>query len=124
MNRNMLSGKSGIQMREMYEKIYEAVKQIPSGCVATYGQIAALAGNPKAARVVGNALHVNPEPDKIPCFRVVNAQGRLTGAFAFGGMFRQKELLEEDGIEVVNFKVDLKEYQWHLGVINKEFLGK
>ena len=120
----MRFGKSGIQMREMYEKIYEAVKQIPSGKVATYGQIAALAGNPKAARVVGNALHVNPEPDKIPCFRVVNAHGRLTGAFAFGGIYIQKNLLDEDGVEVVNFKVDLKEYQWQLGVVNKDFLKK
>ena len=96
----------------MYDKIYEVVKQIPSGCVATYGQIAALAGNPRAARVVGNALHVNPDPEHTPCYRVVNSQGRLTGAFAFGGIYVQKNLLEEDGIEVENFKVDLKEYQW------------
>ncbi len=99
-------------MTDFYERVYNAVKQIPSGCVATYGQIAALAGSPGAARAVGNALHLNPEPDRIPCFRVVNSTGKLTGAFAFGGIFRQKELLEEDGVEVQNFRVDLKEYQW------------
>ena len=53
-----------------FERIYEIVKQIPGGKVATYGQIASLAGNPRLARVVGYALHVNPEPDEIPCFRV------------------------------------------------------
>ena len=96
-----------------YERVYEIVRQIPPGYVATYGQIAALSGSPGAARAVGNALHVNPEPDKIPCFRVVNSAGKLTGAFAFGGIYRQKELLEDDGVEVRNFRVDLKEYQWH-----------
>ena len=58
-----------------FERIYEIVKQIPGGKVATYGQIASLAGNPRLARVVGYALHVNPEPDEIPCFRVVNRNG-------------------------------------------------
>lgn len=96
----------------MYNKIYDIVKRIPAGYVATYGQIAALAGNSKAARVVGNALHVNPDSEHIPCFRVVNVQGKLTGAFAFGGIYRQKELLERDGVKVVNFRVDLEEYQW------------
>lgn len=95
-----------------YNKIYRVVMCIPSGKVATYGQIAALAGNPKAARAVGNALHINPDPELIPCFRVVNSQGRLSGAFAFGGLDRQKELLEEDGVDVINGTVDLAEYRW------------
>lgn len=89
------------------KRIYEAVKSIPKGKVATYGQIAALAGDAKMARAVGNALHKNPNPDKIPCYRVVNAKGELSGAFAFGGKNRQQELLEADGIEVRNGKVDL-----------------
>jgi len=55
-----------------FEKIYEVVKSIPEGKVATYGQVALLAGNPRWARVVGYALHVNPEPGIIPCHRVVN----------------------------------------------------
>ena len=67
------------------KRIYEAVKQIPKGHVATYGQVAAMAGNKKMSRAVGNALHKNPDPEHIPCFRVVNAKGELAGAFAFGG---------------------------------------
>lgn len=98
--------------KNCYEKIYDVVKQIPKGCVATYGQVAALAGNKRWARVVGYALHVNPDPDVIPCYRVVNREGRLSDAFAFGGINQQEVLLKEDGIEVLEGKVDLKQYQW------------
>lgn len=98
--------------KNSYEKIYEVVKQIPSGCVATYGQVAALAGNKRWARVVGYALHVNPDPEGIPCYRVVNREGRLSEAFAFGGINRQEALLKADGIEVVDGKVNLEQYQW------------
>jgi len=92
------------------KRIYEAVKRIPSGQVATYGQIAELAGDRKMARAVGNALHKNPDPDNIPCFRVVNAKGELAGGFAFGGMEVQAKLLEEDGVKVVDGRVDLSRY--------------
>lgn len=92
------------------KRIYEAVKKIPRGKVATYGQIAELAGNKKMARAVGNALHKNPNPDSIPCYRVVNAKGELAGEFAFGGVGVQARLLEADGIEVVNGKVNLEKY--------------
>ena len=98
--------------KNSYQKIYEVVKQIPKGCVATYGQVAALAGNNRWARVVGYALHVNPDPENIPCYRVVNREGRLSDAFAFGGVNQQKVLLEADGIEVVDNRVDLLCYQW------------
>ena len=64
-----------------YEKIYDVVCQIPKGTVATYGQVAALAGNRRWARVVGYALHVNPDPDRIPCYRVVTKDGRVSSAF-------------------------------------------
>ena len=60
-----------------FERIYQIVRQIPRGTVATYGQIAALAGNRRWARVVGYALHANPDPDGIPCYRVVNREGRV-----------------------------------------------
>ncbi len=93
------------------KRIYEAVKTIPKGKVATYGLIAALAGNEKMSRAVGNALHNNPNPDEIPCFRVVNAQGKLPGNFAFGEGV-QERLLKEDGIEVIDGKVDLDKYLW------------
>ena len=92
------------------KRIYEAVKKIPAGHVATYGQVAALAGDKRMARAVGNALHKNPDPDNIPCFRVVNAKGELAGEFAFGGAGAQAKLLEAEGIEVINGKVDLKKY--------------
>ena len=92
------------------KRIYEAVKKIPSGKVATYGLIAELAGDRKMARAVGNALHKNPDPDNIPCFRVVNSKGELAGGFAFGGAEVQARLLEEDGVEVVDGKVDLGKY--------------
>ena len=92
------------------KRIYEAVKKIPKGHVATYGQIAEMAGNPRMSRAVGNALHKNPDPLHIPCFRVVNSKGELAGAFAFGGGKAQEELLRADGVEVVDGKVDLKKY--------------
>lgn len=92
------------------KRIYEAVKKIPRGRVATYGQVAELAGDKKMARAVGNALHHNPDPDTIPCYRVVNAKGELSGAFAFGGIHSQEALLRADGIEVVDGRVDLTKY--------------
>lgn len=92
------------------KRIYEAVKKIPKGKVATYGQVAELAGNKNMARAVGNALHRNPDPEHIPCYRVVNAKGELAGAFAFGGAGVQAGLLEADGIEVIDGKVDLEKY--------------
>lgn len=92
------------------KRIYEAVKQIPYGHVATYGQVAELAGNPKMSRAVGNALHKNPDPENIHCYRVVNSKGELAGRFAFGGADVQAELLRSEGIEVVDNCVDLEKY--------------
>ena len=92
------------------KRIYEAVKQIPKGHVATYQQVAKMAGNKKMSRAVGNALHKNPDPVNIPCFRVVNAKGELAGAFAFGGEEVQAKLLREDGVEVIDGKVDLEKF--------------
>lgn len=92
------------------KRIYEAVKRIPKGKVATYAQIAEMAGDRKMARAVGNALHKNPDPENIPCFRVVNSKGECSGSFAFGGLNEQAKRLREDGIEVVNNKVDLEKY--------------
>ena len=95
----------------MFQAIYEAVKSIPRGKVATYGQIAAMVGHPRAARLVGNALHANPEPGVIPCHRVVNRNGCLAPAFAFGGREIQKQLLESEGVEVSDdFTLDMEKY--------------
>lgn len=104
-----------MKMMSFYDKIYEVVQKIPKGKTATYGQIAALAGNPRAARAVGNALHKNPLPGIIPCHRVVNASGRLSPAFAFGGESRQRELLEKEGVAFLdNGYVDLKTNLWRI----------
>ena len=94
-----------------FEKIYAVVKNIPEGKVATYGQVALLAGNPRWARVVGYALHVNPEPGIIPCHRVVNREGRVAPGFAFGGEGVQRQLLESEGIIFeTDGRIDLEKY--------------
>ena len=95
------------------KRIYEAVKRIPKGKVASYSQVAAMAGNPRMCRAVGNALHHNPDPEHIPCYRVVNAKGELSGAFAFGGADEQEKRLAADGIPVINGKVDLEKYGYY-----------
>lgn len=97
----------------VFEKIYKVVSSIPKGKVATYGQIALLAGNPRWSRVVGYALHANPDPGAIPCHRVVDRFGSVSKAFAFGGENRQIYLLETEGVEVKDGKVDLSLYGWN-----------
>lgn len=97
-----------------FQKIYAVVKRIPKGKVSTYGQVAALAGNPHWSRVVGYALHANPSPGVIPCHRVVNRFGEVSPAFAFGGANEQILLLQNEGIEFdSDNRVDLKKYQWN-----------
>ena len=81
-----------------FQKIYEQVKKIPNGKVATYGQIALMAGNPRWSQIVGYALHSNPEPGIIPCHRVVNKEGKLAHSFAFGGENMQRDLLRNEGV--------------------------
>jgi O-6-methylguanine DNA methyltransferase len=93
------------------QRIYSVVQAIPLGRVATYKQIALLAGV-KNPRVVGNALHHNPDESTIPCHRVVNAAGRLAPEFAFGGTREQAHRLMEEGVMVVKDKVDLNQFQW------------
>lgn len=96
-----------------FERIYEVVCTIPKGKVATYGQVAALAGNPRWARVVGYALHNNPKPGVIPCHRVVNRNGETAAAFAFGGEDVQRSLLESEGVGfLVDGRVDMTNFQW------------
>ncbi len=96
-----------------YDEVYRQVVKIPKGKVATYGQIACMCGSPKASRAVGYALHFNPSPDKIPCFRVVNRFGQLSAKFAFGGIEAHKAKLIADGVEVFeNYSVDLDKYLW------------
>lgn len=92
--------------------VYEAVKTVPHGKVATYAQIALMSGHRGAARAVGNALHVNPYFGSVPCHRVVNASGRTAPDFAFGGADAQARMLREEGVKVSDGRVDLEKYQW------------
>ena len=96
-----------------FEKIYEQVKKIPEGKVASYGQIALLAGNPRWSRVVGYALHNNPEPGVIPCHRVVMKDGRISPGFAFGGESIQRDMLLSEGVEFIDdVRVNMEKCQW------------
>ncbi len=95
-----------------FDAIYDVVRQIPRGNVATYGQIAGLVGNRRLSRVVGYALHVNPDPAHIPCHRVVNRFGEVSSAFAFGGENRQVALLEAEGVKFKDGHVDMERFQW------------
>ncbi len=100
-----------------FSRVYEVVRQIPPGFVATYGQVARLAGAPRNARLVGFALHANPEPGVIPCHRVVFADGRVSEGFAFGGPDVQRRLLEAEGVRfTADNRVDLGRYQWPAGL--------
>ncbi len=95
----------------VFERIYQVVKTIPKGKVMTYGKVALLAGNPRWARVVGYALHINPKPGEIPCHRVVNRKGECAAAFAFGGGERQRQLLESEGVTFEpDGRIDLTKY--------------
>ena len=97
-------------MKKQYKEIYNLLKTIPPGKVATYGQISheLKLNNP---RLVGNALHNNPDPKTIPCHRVVNSMGMVAKNFAFGGYLKQIELLKDEGVESDNGKVDLQKYR-------------
>ncbi len=98
-------------MMTFFEEVYALLKTIPSGKVTTYGDIAKALGRPRSSRVVGYALHVNPDPENIPCYKVVNREGYLAPAFAFGGEQMQRALLESEGIKVTNGRVELSKYR-------------
>lgn len=98
---------------DLMQGILEYLLTIPPGKVVTYKQVAEYLGNPGYARIVGNLLHVNPDPERFPCFKVVNHQGKLAKNFGFGGAEAQKLRLERDGVEVSDdYRVDLDKYQW------------
>ena len=94
------------------KRIYDAVKKIPKGKVATYADVAEMAGDRKMARAVGNALHKNPDPSTIPCHRVVNSKGELAGEYAFGGAWKQGQILQSEGVEIVENRVNLEKYRF------------
>jgi methylated-DNA-protein-cysteine methyltransferase-like protein len=93
-------------------KIHAVVRRIPSGKVATYGQIAALAGFPRHARQVGYAMRDLPEGSDLPWHRVLNARGEVSRRAAVGWEDVQRDLLEQEGIELARERVDLARYGW------------
>lgn len=95
-----------------YLRIWKTVARIPRGKVATYGQIARLCGLAGQARLVGYALHSLPSGIDIPWHRVVNAQGRISFPAGSTAYFRQKEMLEIEGIVFVKDRIDLKTHGW------------
>ena len=95
----------------MKDNVYAILKTIPAGKVMTYGQVAERLGNKNLARTVGNILHNNPDPENIPCHRVVNAKGKVAEHYAFGGADAQRAKLEAEGIVFEqNGRIDLKKY--------------
>lgn len=94
------------------QKIYKITRQIPRGKVATYKQIAALAGNPHGARFVGTCMRTNPDIPAMPCHRVVGSDGTLHGYSAGQGIPTKMQMLQEEGVFFKNNKVDLTKSQW------------
>lgn len=94
-------------------KVYELTRKIPKGKVATYGQLAKLAGNAKAARAVGMAMRTNPDIPKTPCHRVVASDGSLTGYSAGVGIPTKKKMLEGEGVHFKGTKADLTKSLWN-----------
>jgi len=94
------------------EQVYQLTRQIPLGKVATYGQLAKLAGHPKAARAIGMFMATNPDAPHMPCHRVVAGDGQLTGYSAGDGLATKKVMLLGEGVEFKGAKVDLSRSLW------------
>ncbi len=99
-------------MLAINEIIWQTVGSIPFGRVATYGQIAALSGYPSHARYVGSTLRKLPKNSKLPWYRVINAQGKISFPLGSDAYKRQYELLINDGIVFKNDRIDLKHFIW------------
>jgi O-6-methylguanine DNA methyltransferase len=100
-------------MKLSNQDVYNYLLLIPYGKVVTYGQIAEYLGNKNYARTVGNILHVNPDGNKYPCYKVVNSKGYLSEHYAFGGVNGQMQRLLNEGINVKNNRVELSKYLWN-----------
>jgi O-6-methylguanine DNA methyltransferase len=94
------------------DRVYEMTRKIPKGKVATYGQIARLAGNPKAVRAVGMCMKKNPFAPRVPCHRVVGSDGRLVGYSSGKGVSTKKSMLRKEGVRFIKDKIDLTKYQY------------
>ncbi len=94
------------------ERVYELTRKIPEGKVATYGQLAKLAGKPKAARAVGVFMRNNPDAPHTPCHRVVAKDGNLTGYSLGRGIHTKMKMLREEGVILKGNRVDLEKSLW------------
>lgn len=100
-------------MGSKFDLIYDVVRRIPEGKVATYGQIARLAGMPRGSRVVGYAMAACPDGNGVPCHRVVNRFGCTKAVFDTYGPGMQRALLEGEGVLFrLDGTVDLERCQW------------
>ncbi|MBD0725648.1 cysteine methyltransferase [Flavobacterium sp. L1I52] len=96
-----------------FEKVYVVARQIPYGRVTSYGAIAKYLGAARSARMVGWAMNASHSMDDVPAHRVVNRKGMLTGKFHFDGTNLMQQLLENEGVKVVNNQiVDFENYFW------------
>lgn len=102
-----------MQNNSFYSKVYEIVKRIPRGKVASYKIIAKLAGSPGAARAVGTAMKINPDMKTIPCHRVVGSDGRMHGYSAGEGIATKLQLLRAEGVDIVGDTVQLQTSAWN-----------
>jgi methylated-DNA-protein-cysteine methyltransferase-like protein len=94
------------------EKVYMVLAAVPSGSVVTYGQVAELAGLPRAARMVGRILGKLPRDTELPWHRVVNAAGKISLPEDSPGYKTQKARLQEEGLVLNNNRVSLKQFNW------------
>tara|TARA_B100001175_G_C19311064_1_gene543035 strand:+ start:205 stop:537 length:333 start_codon:yes stop_codon:yes gene_type:complete len=98
---------------DFFERVYFVVRKIPFGKVTSYGAIAKHLGSPQSSRVVGWAMNNSHYKNDIPAHRVVNRNGMLTGKHHFSGTNLMKELLENEGIKVVdNIVLDFEKFFW------------
>lgn len=101
------------ESQNLFQRVYEVVRKIPEGKVATYGQIAKILGT-RDVRKIGFALHANPDSSSTPCHRVVNKDGRLAPGYAFGGPNEQKMKLVSEGVTFKGgYLVDLEKCLWN-----------
>ena len=98
----------------LFDRVYDVVRQIPAGRVASYGQVARMVGEPRKARFVGYAMHASPGmAGGVPCHRVVFKDGTLCSGFAFGGSDRQRALLDGEGVTFLpDGRVDMEACDW------------
>lgn len=99
-------------MSDFTELVYAKLREVPTGKVVTYGQLAALVGSPRAARAVGMCMRTNPDAPRTPCHRVVAADGTLHGYSGGDGLPTKKKLLLQEGVKFSEERVDLSQSQW------------